>query len=193
MPLGNVTYQTLNNAIASFIVSNCANIASFNNIPACFKSGYSLNRQYHRYEYVAKMGVYTSSIYENIDNNTAIPNKTGTTAATIVSLMRSSTVPADKYPDSEKISMPKFIAYFNNVCSFCLKYMGFVSSPHNGNVYLTYRDDNYFYTGAPTYDNKSDDLVYASSVNEAISMLSNRLNRILRHKSCKYYLVFDGG
>ena len=200
MALGSVTYNTLSSSIASYIAQNANNVgANWNNVPDCFKANYaykttrfgatSTNGQPHS-------SYYQSEITERINNSTAVPNYSSTNASHILTEMKKADyVPTSKYPDNENISMPKFISYFDNICKFFVKNVGYVTSVHNVNTTLmVYRTDGYFDNTTLTFNSSIDDLIRALPVNNTddtgvIQILRKRLNSLLRHKPCMY--VFD--
>ena len=183
MPLGNVTYGTMINSIASTITNSCVNLntTKYNALPTSIKGGTAVDNVYGKDDYRPHIKIIASN---------GVSNLTGRNIANDIKdyiVSGTSTKLKDIYPDDENITMPKFISFFNNIVSFCVGSMEFV----NGNVggvsasgatiygdtYLSYKSniDNTY-----KYDIQPDVLVRAKTVNDVIEILRTVLNRNIR-------------
>lgn len=184
MPLQNVSYGTLINSISTYITNNCANLNNdrYNALPASIRGGraisrdYSSGNEYHAHIYLDTTGI-ANLTGRNITNDIKTYKVDGNTQLQTI------------YPDGENISIPKFISFFNNIVSYCVGSMEFVTGGVNGvdnsganvigNPYLVYKstiDNTYKYKAEP------DSIIYAKSVNEVIDVLRTVLNRNIRSR-----------
>ena len=103
------------------------------------------------------------------------------------------------YTPSENISMPKFISYFNSICQFCAKNIGYTTSQHSTKTYLIYKE-NGFESNDHTFPPMPDDVIYAASVtNDSTSsstggilyVLRDRINRASRCVPVQYQFTLS--
>lgn len=185
MSLGSVTYDDLVDRAVNVIKSNVHNIdqTKFNNLPDCLKSTYQNILVYSGTDAGASG---SSHAYVSITGNSV--SKVNDTVKTDLTSFLSSAGITDLDDD---ITPEKFIDFFNNVMSFCSRYLRYSVSQFTPNVYLIYGD-----TGSTkTYNNNlTDDLVYAKSIDSTTGMLNvlkNRLSIVVRCYPATYSYSFD--
>ena len=189
-----IKYKDITNIVAQYLYNNCVNVVSsrFNALPECFTTAY-VNKRKHTFDTGAD---YVGYINESIVSDTAITLRATTKDQFISAIKASDYCPTSKYPDEELISTPKFLSYFNNVCKFCVKNVGYVTSPYNSTKYLVY-NPNGFDNTTINYSPQTTDDVLALPIFKAnssgqdtsaavIQLLEKRLNSLLRHKPCRY-------
>ena len=179
MGIQNITYRALVNKVVEYIVSNSYNIdtAKFNSLPNYFKSGYTQT------VYTGtSSGDYKSHAYISISGN--IVSKVSNTVNTdLVNFLSS----AGYTSLDTNISSAKFIGFFNNLVSFCSRYLRFSTSQFTQSAYLVYGDNG----SSVTYTGEPDDIVYAKSMNDILSNLQNRINVVVRCSPVRYNYTFD--
>lgn len=178
MGIENITYRTLVNSVVSYITANCNNIDStkFNALPAYFKSTY-INQK----KFTASNGgqEYTGHIYVSVSGN-AVSQVSNTVNANLVAFLNISNLDAN-------IDTKSFIAFFNNILSFCSRYLRFATSQFDTKAYLIYGDTG----NTQTFSSVADDLIRAQSVQDIITVLKNRLNVLVRCYPVRYTFSFD--
>ena len=175
-----ITYNELKNIVVTYIRNNCYNItdAKFNSLPAEFKAGYSRlvyngangTSDYTSHAYVSLTGNAVSKVPDTIEDNiTAFLTNAGYTNLNVY------------------ITVPEFIAFFDNLISFCARYLKFATSQFSSESYLIYGDtsDTAKYTSVP------DDIIYAKTMNDVISVLRDRISIAVRCYPVKYGFTFD--
>lgn len=179
MSIGNVTYKSLKDLVVTYIVDNSYNINStkFNSLPNYFKSGYS------KTVYTAPNGSgYTSHIYISITDNivSLVSNTVDSNITTFLANAGYTNLNAN-------IPTSQFIGYFNNLISFCSRYLRFSTSQFTSTAYLIYGD-----TGSTaSYTGEADDLIRAKSMNDILNILQNRLNIVIKCYPVRYTYTFD--
>ena len=85
------------------------------------------------------------------------------------------------------IPTSQLIGYFNNLISFCSRYLRFSTSQFTSTAYLIYGD-----TGSTaSYTGEADDLIRAKSMNDILNVLQVRINLVVRSSPVRYTYTFD--
>lgn len=180
MGIQNITYRTLVNTVVNYIVNNAYNISAdrFNIVPDYFKSTYQ-----NKLVYSGKNGsTYTSHAYVSVSSN-AVTKVSNTVNTDLVNFLSNS---GFTNLDSN-MTVPQFISFFNNVVSFCSRYLRYATSQFTQTSYLIYGDTG----NSATYTGESDDLIRAKSMNDVMNVLQNRLSLLVRCAPVRYNYTFD--
>lgn len=190
------TYDNLNTKVADVLFELCQNTttAKYNAIPDCFKPNKQIDNP-HTFESYG--GNITESVSETILTN--ITQSSDDVTKTFLKNKIRSYINTSKYPDNETISMPNFIGYYNNICDFCARNVGYITSQHSTNVYLIFEEDA-FVEDKHVYPNMVDDKIYAESValfesgspsDGILNVLSKRINDLNNCRFVKYKFTFN--
>ena len=179
MGIQNITYRTLVNSVVAYITDNSYNINStkFNSLPNYFKAGYSDT------VYTGTSGGSDKShAYIAISGNIVglVSNTVNTDLVNFLSSAGYSSLDTNVTPD-------KFIGFFNNLVSFCSRYLRFATSQFTQTAYLVYGDNG----NSQTYTGEQDDIIYAKSMNDILNVLQVRINLVVRSSPVRYTYTFD--
>lgn len=179
MGIENITYGELKNSVVTYIQNNCYNINNdkFLLLPEQFKSEYTNKEVYSNSEGPN----YTSHAYISIVSTTAISKITDTVDTDLTNFLTG-------YNNlNSNIPVKEFIGFFNNIVSFCSRYLRFTTSQFSNTSYLIYGD-----TGSSVkYTGENDDIIYAKDMNDILNVLQNRLSIVVRCYPVKYTYTFD--
>lgn len=183
MGIENRTYRSIVNTVASEIATNVYNISSskYDDLPGCFKSTYS-GTVYTGTGGSSGPEHYYSHIYISVESN-GVSKVSNTVNNDLVNFLAS----AGYTSLDTNINTKDFVGFFNNIVSFCSRYLRFATSQFSDSSYLIYGDTN----NIVTYNGEEDDLIRAKSMNDVLSVLQNRINLTVRCCPVKYNYTFD--
>lgn len=174
---GDITYQTIINAVKNYLKNNCMNIASYGSIPSTMKSGYSESSRIggNDAHYTTKTITCTSGVTQ-VSSSTVDTDMNNLLNRTGMNMVL-----------SQPIKNEEFFRLLNNIISFCASNCMFASGHFDQNSkYLIYKSNNQFNL-TETIVNISDvNLIEPIDVTSVIDALKTALSQRIKCFACTY-------
>lgn len=183
MAIGNITYNTIISLVLSYISTNCANISSYNNIPACFKSGYSLTENIPH-----TGGNYNPIAVTTITNTPVQQVLIATVESEMTSFLNSIGLTSDKL--NNQLAGEEFYDFINDISSFCTTKLCIVSSQYSADKYLIYNPFNTSYSSLQQISGtQASKLITVTDANEILNCLITIIQENMKYVACQYSIT----
>lgn len=179
MSLGTITYSQMVDLVKNWIKTNCTNISNFGSIPSCFKSGYSVSGKCSHPNGCPSEGrgvydKYTITISGNIVSEVA--------TSTVDSQMSSfwSTY-CGSLNVNLNITAENYIAFMQDMVSFCSGRVFMAVSEYSANKYLIYNSGNTTYSNYVTLSSTQKEYRFVTATDvayDARGILYNIINAV---------------
>lgn len=183
MPLPVMTYADLINSIKNWILNNCINFESnFSNLPAVFKSGYSVKTRY--------AGNDLASANHQITITKFVSSVPPTTFENDFQNFLTSINLTDKL--NTNLADSEFFNLVNNIISFCSTKLCFAVSQYSTSKYIIYNTTNTYYLFLQKIDtSEMEKLIDHNDITMMLIAIIDIIKQNIRSYSCKYSITLS--